>query len=194
MARNIINNPKYCKKGSKRKSYDFADGTKLYGCKRGWSIFFATLNKQGWSDTKPRPKKVSESTVMMAIAETVYDMVKYYFSETSPAFIKWYEARKKKQKKKVKNKGKIPKSEITAKKRKPKTCGGTYGDYPSGRGHSFVPKGFAHTNKTLTKGDVKGTIPKWVTMARTLLKSSRGNKKLRDYWSKRLKEWEGKQK
>jgi len=194
MARNIINNPKYCKKGSKRKSNDFTDGTKLYGCKRGWSIFFATLNKRGWDDTKPRPKKVSETTIMMAVAETIHDLVIHYFSESSPVFVKWYEANRKKKKKKVQKKGKIPKSEITTKKRKPKTGGGIYGHYPSGRGHSFVPKGFTNTNKTLTKSDVEGTIPKWVTMARSLLKSDKGSKKLRDYWSKRLKKWESEQK
>lgn len=45
---------------------------------------------------------------------------------------------------------------------------------------------------TLKKTDVKGTVPKWVTMARKLLKSKRGNPKLRAYWQKRLDKWEKK--
>jgi len=45
---------------------------------------------------------------------------------------------------------------------------------------------------TLKKTDVKGTIPSWVLMARRLLKSKRGNPKLREYWKNRLDKWEKK--
>ena len=45
---------------------------------------------------------------------------------------------------------------------------------------------------TLKKTDVKGVIPKWVAMARKLLKSKRGSPKLRAYWQKRLDAWEKK--
>jgi len=51
---------------------------------------------------------------------------------------------------------------------------------------------YEETNKTLKKSDVKSTIPSWVVMARKLLKSKKGGPKLRDYWQKRLNEWEKK--
>ena len=110
-------------------------------------------------------------------------------AETIPEIVEWAEAKRKK--KKVKNKGKISKGEITTQKRKTKT-GGTYGYYPSGRGHSFVPRNFSNTNKTLKKSDVEGTIPSWVAMARRLMKSKKANSKLIAYWKKRLEEWEAK--
>ena len=40
---------------------DFTDGSQVCISKKAWSVFFATLNKRGWSDTKPMPKKTSET-------------------------------------------------------------------------------------------------------------------------------------
>jgi len=62
MVKSMLGNSKYCKRNPKRKCYPFSDGTRVCGCKGGWSVFFATVNKMGADDTKPMPKKrVQES-------------------------------------------------------------------------------------------------------------------------------------
>ena len=52
----------YCKKGDKTKCRPFTDGTKVCMCAKGWSVFFASINKMGADETKPRPKsRMSEA-------------------------------------------------------------------------------------------------------------------------------------
>jgi len=44
-------------KAGKTKCRKFADGSQVCMSEKAWSVFFATINKMGASDTKPRPKK-----------------------------------------------------------------------------------------------------------------------------------------
>lgn len=74
MASAMIHNASYCKRSPKKKCYKFTDGKKVCGCAGGWSVFFATLNKKGWDDTKPRPKKVSQTVFEEAVQE-VFDEI-----------------------------------------------------------------------------------------------------------------------
>jgi len=40
----------------------FTDGTKVCMSKKAWQVFFATINKMGADETKPRPQKTQEAT------------------------------------------------------------------------------------------------------------------------------------
>lgn len=51
----------YTKKGQSTVCRDFSDGSKVCMSEKGWSVFFATINKMGAKDTKPRPKQTQES-------------------------------------------------------------------------------------------------------------------------------------
>lgn len=65
MVKSMLANASYCKRNPKRKCYPFTDGKKVCGCAGGWSVFFATVNKMGADDTKPRPKgKTQEAKVL----------------------------------------------------------------------------------------------------------------------------------
>jgi len=58
MAKNM--KKQYCKGDIPRtdkNKLSFVDGSKLYLCPQAKSVFFATLRKHGWSETKPRPTK-----------------------------------------------------------------------------------------------------------------------------------------
>lgn len=49
--------------GGKGKCRPFTDGSKVCMSDKAWSVFFATINKMGADETKPRAKvKTSEST------------------------------------------------------------------------------------------------------------------------------------
>ena len=71
MASSFIKNPKYCKNNSERTCHGFTDGSELCGCKGGWSIFFATVRKRGWDDTKPMPKSLSTEVILTMIKNNV---------------------------------------------------------------------------------------------------------------------------
>jgi len=45
----------------------FTDGTKVCAAKRAWSVFFATLNKNKWDETKSRPTQVNETVFEEAV-------------------------------------------------------------------------------------------------------------------------------
>ena len=67
MIQNMLNNPKYRKKNPERKCHKLSDGTRICGPQGGWSIFFATVNRMGASETKPIPKakkKFNESKII----------------------------------------------------------------------------------------------------------------------------------
>ena len=51
----------YCKAGGKQKSVKFTDGKSMLVCQKALSVFYATLRKNKWDDTKPRPKATSET-------------------------------------------------------------------------------------------------------------------------------------
>jgi len=40
---------------------DFTDGSKVCISEKAWSVFFATLNKKGWDESKSMPKSTSEA-------------------------------------------------------------------------------------------------------------------------------------
>lgn len=52
----------YTKKGQSTVCRDFTDGSKVCMSKKGWNVFFATINKMHADETKPRPKKTQEAT------------------------------------------------------------------------------------------------------------------------------------
>jgi len=84
MASAIIHNASYCKRNPKRRCYKTTDGKQLCGCVGGWSVFFATMRKRGWSETKPRPKKVSQTVFDEAVQEFL--------------IIEWWESKQKTEK------------------------------------------------------------------------------------------------
>lgn len=63
----------YCSKGDSMISRDMSDGSKASMCKKGWSVFFATLRKKGWKETKPRGKVTAE-TFAIAVEETAHEI------------------------------------------------------------------------------------------------------------------------
>lgn len=68
----------YCSKGDSMKARDFTDGTSVRLCGKAWAVFFATINKHGWDEKKPRPHTVSETVFIEAVQETMKDIVKWY--------------------------------------------------------------------------------------------------------------------
>ena len=83
MIQNMLDNPKYCSKDSKRKCHKLSNGKRICGCQGGWSIFFATVNRMGADETKPMPKsktKFNESKV-----------IKWFITESKkfPILPKW---------------------------------------------------------------------------------------------------------
>ena len=40
---------------------DFADGSSMMMCDKARSVFYATMRKHGWDETKGRPKATSET-------------------------------------------------------------------------------------------------------------------------------------
>lgn len=56
MIRNMLNNPKYCKKNPERKCHKLSDGKRICGCQGGWGVFFATVNRMGADEKNPIPK------------------------------------------------------------------------------------------------------------------------------------------
>jgi len=50
----------YCK-GEGGKSVKITDGSTVSVCAKGLTVFYATLRKNGWNESKPRPKATSET-------------------------------------------------------------------------------------------------------------------------------------
>jgi hypothetical protein len=59
MVRGFGRNQQY--KTGKIQCRDFSDGSKVCLHEKAWSVFFATLNKRGWKEGSPMPKKTSET-------------------------------------------------------------------------------------------------------------------------------------
>lgn len=59
---------------------DLSDGTKIGMCKRGWSIFFATMRKKGWDEKKSMPE-VNETAFLVAVEETKGDFLSWWFNK-----------------------------------------------------------------------------------------------------------------
>jgi len=116
MAKSMIGNSDYCKRNPKRKCHPFTDGSRLCGCQGGWSVFFATVNKMGADETKPRPKAKK--------------------TQESKKLLEWF------------------------------------------------------MESTLKSSDLPANvIPKWVGLARKILKSPKFNEKVKTYWKNRLEKW-----
>lgn len=88
MASAMIHNASYCKRSPKKRCYKLTTGKKICGCAGGWSVFFATLRKRGWDETKPRSKKVTETVFEEAVREVFDEMV----------IREWWEAKQKPEK------------------------------------------------------------------------------------------------
>jgi len=78
----MLGNADYCKKNPKRRCYKFTDGKEVCGCAGGWSIFFATMRKKGWSPEKSRPKKVSEAVFSEAVEEYKIHVLEWFVEST----------------------------------------------------------------------------------------------------------------
>jgi hypothetical protein len=40
--------------GVQEKCRDFTDGSQVCASEKAWQVFFATMNKNGWDETKPK--------------------------------------------------------------------------------------------------------------------------------------------
>jgi len=56
----------------KVKCRPFTDGTKVCASAKAWQVFYSYLNKKGWDDTKPMPKKLIQSPAVDAITPRVH--------------------------------------------------------------------------------------------------------------------------
>ena len=62
----------YCKGATKKKCKKFTDGSQVCICQKGWSVFFASINKMGAKETQPRPsKKINEAVMIWYIKRKV---------------------------------------------------------------------------------------------------------------------------
>ena len=94
----------YTKKGQSAVCRNFTDGSKVCMSKKGWSVFFATINKMKADETKPRPKQTQEAKELLiqwftesalqssvdGIPKWVYIAEKLVNSETSTPQVKKY--------------------------------------------------------------------------------------------------------
>lgn len=64
----------YCKGDSKIVTREFSDGSTIGACVKAWSVFFATMRKKGWSETKPKLAMGPED--VDAITEKVFNKKK----------------------------------------------------------------------------------------------------------------------
>lgn len=79
----------YCPQGVKLdKTMGFTDGSSMKVCAKAASVFYATMNKKGWSYGKARPKKVTQTVYEEAVQEITDEM----------AIMEWWENKQKKQK------------------------------------------------------------------------------------------------
>jgi len=51
----------YCKKGMPTTKEKFSDGSVMVVCKRARAVFYATMRKNKWDETKPRPSATEET-------------------------------------------------------------------------------------------------------------------------------------
>lgn len=85
MVKSMLSNASYCKRNPKRKCRPFTDGKKVCGCQGGWSVFFATVNKMGADETKPRPKKATTQEAVEKILEWYKGLGKAFIIKTKKA-------------------------------------------------------------------------------------------------------------
>lgn len=76
--KSMVKSMKASYKAGKTKCRKFTDGAITCMSKKAWSVFYATLNKHGWKDTKPRPKSVTETVFLEAVEKTMTDLVHWY--------------------------------------------------------------------------------------------------------------------
>jgi len=73
----MANNMRKQYKAGKVKCRPFTDGTKVCASKRAWSVFFATINKMGADDSKPRPAKINETVFQETVKEYLNDLINW---------------------------------------------------------------------------------------------------------------------
>lgn len=64
-------------KSGEVKCRPFTDGSKVCISKKAWSVFFATINKMGADDTKPRPHRINETVFQETVKEVLRDMIEW---------------------------------------------------------------------------------------------------------------------
>lgn len=74
----------YCKKGDSMVSRDMSDGSKIGMCKKGWSVFFATMRKKGWKETESHGGKVTQETFALALKETKDEITTWFEEKNVP--------------------------------------------------------------------------------------------------------------
>lgn len=67
----------YCGKSTSGKEYEFSDGTKVTICKKGANVFFASLNKMGADDTKPRPATINETIFNETASQILNELIEW---------------------------------------------------------------------------------------------------------------------
>jgi len=65
-------------KAGKKKCRNFTDGAIICMTKKAWSVFYATLNKNGWKAEKARPRSITETVFMEAVKQTMDDVTQWY--------------------------------------------------------------------------------------------------------------------
>ena len=64
-------------KGGSIKCRGFTDGTEVCMSSKGWSVFFATINKSGAKADKPRPKSINETIFQETAKQVVDEMIQW---------------------------------------------------------------------------------------------------------------------
>ena len=64
-------------KGNSVKCRDLTDGTKVCVSTKAWSVFFATMRKKGWNESKPKSKSINETVINEAIDEFLESLVEW---------------------------------------------------------------------------------------------------------------------
>jgi hypothetical protein len=75
MAESMSKESKY--KAGKIKCRDFTDGSKVCMSSKAWSVFFATINKMGADDTKPRPATINETVFNETVTQVLNELVEW---------------------------------------------------------------------------------------------------------------------
>ena len=73
----MIQNMKKQYKSGKVTCRPFTDGSKVCASARAWSIFFATINKMGADDSKPRPEKVNETVFQETVNQYIQSLIEW---------------------------------------------------------------------------------------------------------------------
>lgn len=60
-------------KGGKQTCRPFTDDTKVCASAKAWQVFYSYLNKRGWKDTEPMPRKMTLEDMLELASEFIAD-------------------------------------------------------------------------------------------------------------------------